>query len=285
MKQIPYIVVPTIRSKKFFKNFLDEWEEEFKGCHLIVVEDRKKKQLQSLLNSYEFESTIYDWRDIDRDLKDKSWIIPRQTDCVRSYGYYKAWQEDPLFIVTLDDDIKPQEKHIENFYKKLFLTEYQHRNFYNTMKDPHIPRGTMRESIGCDVAHGCWLNVPDLSAKEQIKNPLVSKRYHFNEGLVPRWSHFSMCGMNIAWKPEITKDMYFGLQGKNYPIDRFGDIWCGNHLTEQGYSVHTGEPFCTHNRASNIWSNLKKENQVNHIPDEYYIKLKEAREIWEGLFK
>jgi len=47
------------------------------------------------------------WEDIDRDLGEVSWIIPRRTDCIRSYGYLKAYQEFPDMVLTLDDDCYP----------------------------------------------------------------------------------------------------------------------------------------------------------------------------------
>jgi hypothetical protein len=298
---IPHVVIPTIRNEEHFEKFLKAWEEEFKGCHVIVVEDRPKKQLTKLMNKYVDTYTIYDWKDIDKDLGANAWIIPRQTDCVRSYGYYKAWQNKPLFIVTLDDDVEPQEKHIETFAKKLFYEKYQRPDFFNTVRGEMLfPRGTYPSMKGCDVVHGCWLNVPDLSAEEQIKFSWPSEEEDFNVGLIPRGAYFSMCGMNLAWKPEVTKDMYFGLQGKDYPIDRCGDIWAGYNITSKGYKVYSGSPMCTHTRASNVWSNLKKEKHAEKMsaifreqfltnPDflreeDYWNKLEDAYEIWSGLF-
>lgn len=308
---IPNIVIPTIRSVEFFKGFLLDWKEDFKGCHIIVIEDRKKKELKKLFEMDVFKELsydIYDWRDIDKDLGDKAWIIPRKSDCVRSYGYYKAWQNNPLFIVTLDDDVRPQASHIENFHFNLFQEEYAPENFYNTLRNTNeFPRGTYKGRVGCDVSHGCWLRVPDLSAEEQIKSNITgtepqSSRTWFNIGLIPKGAYFSMCGMNLAWKPHVTKDMYFGLQGGDYPIDRCGDIWAGYNITNKGYSVYTGYPMCTHTRASNVWSNLKKEENAeefsktmiwwlknktpcDNLGGSYLRDLSAAYKIWEGLFK
>ena len=305
-ENIPNIVIPTIRSEEFFEKFLDNWREEFRGCHIIVVEDREKKKLTRLLNQYEgiFTYDIYDWRDIDKDLGKDSWIIPRQTDCVRSYGYLKALQNKPLFIVTLDDDVKPIEGHIRTFANNLFYKKYQSREFFNTLINGKLPRGTYEDGLsGCDLVHGGWLGSPDLSAKEQTKESWKSKWLDFAKGLIPQGTYFSLCGMNIAWRPEITKYMYFGLQGNKYPIDRCGDIWCGYWLAKNKVRVYTGEPFCYHDRASNLWSNTVKEvnaEQMSYhflrwtkegMPEgvlhkkefEYWTKLKEAYSIWEGL--
>ena len=42
----PAIVIPTIRDESFFINFLRNWKDEFAGCHLIVIEDRKKQSIE-----------------------------------------------------------------------------------------------------------------------------------------------------------------------------------------------------------------------------------------------
>lgn len=303
---LPAIVVPTIRDKEHMVKFFNSWKEEFKGCVVHLVFDMKELPVWTREVEYDFPVILYCWKDIDNDLGDKTWIIPRKTDCVRSYGYWKAWQYKPLFIITLDDDVEPQHellnnrrRHIEQFYYQLFQASYPPNNFYNTLKDK-FPRGTYPMTTGCDVVHGGWVNVPDLSAEEQIKNSFVATDLDFNEGLIPQGVLFSMCGMNIAWKPEVTKHMYFGLQGNNHPIDRCGDIWCGYHLASKDIKVYTGKPYCVHTRASNVWSNLNKEKnaekmskeyseRINVYPDplpqgEYWDKLREAYNIWEGLF-
>lgn len=305
----PIIVIPTIRSEEVFTKFMDAWKQEFQGCHIIVVEDRKKKILDPLMSSYSgFTYEIFDWKDIDKDLKEKAWIIPRQTDCVRSYGYYKAWQQNPLFIVTLDDDVLPERyhkdifnnktTHIAQFYNNLFIKKYPNHNFYNTMKGNHLPRGTYIDSAGCDVSHGCWTNVPDFSAVEHSKNPYITVgKEAFNEGLVPKGAYVSLCGMNLAWKPFVTKHMYFGLQGGDYPIDRCGDIWCGYRLCKEGYKIYTGGPYCQHNKASNLWTNMKKEANAEEMSlqivdgepfwseEAYGHTLEKAEKVWESLFE
>jgi len=113
--------------------------------------------------------------------------------------------------------------------------------------------------------------------------------------------------------------MYFLLMGKDWPFDRFGDIWAGlfvkkicDHL---GYGVKSGEPLVEHQRASNVWVNLRKElpgYEVNEtlwqiidsivltketvkecykelakklpLNGDYWDKLKRAMVIWSELF-
>jgi len=301
MMSKPVVVVPTIRDEATVQAFVYQWINEFRGCKVIFVFDLPSvpkwfKRL-SLLGDF----VAYCHRDIDKDLGSDAWIIPRKTDCVRSYGFLKALELDPLFIVTLDDDTKPSmENHIEDFYSRLFQNEYPPSNFYNTLRGNDFPRGTYPSHKGCDVAHGGWLGVPDLSAEEQLERPFKSEAQHFNMGLVPKGSFFSMCGMNLAWKPGATRSLYFGLQGKDYPIDRCGDIWAGYKATIDGLSVHTGSPFVVHDRASNVWSNLEKEENaekmsacfedwashdmtIKYHPEDYWDKLAEAYKVWERL--
>ena len=128
-----------------------------------------------------------------------------------------------------------------------------------------------------------------------------------------------MCGMNLAFKAELAPIMYFLLMGKDWPYDRFGDIWCGvlakkicDHL---GYAVRSGQPLVDHQRASNVWENLRKEvaaYQINEtiwkdvdsvvltgtsfgdcyrelannltLPGDYWSKLRTAMQIWADLF-
>jgi hypothetical protein len=128
-----------------------------------------------------------------------------------------------------------------------------------------------------------------------------------------------MCGMNVAFRPEVVPAFYFLLMGRDYEYDRFGDIWAGilvkkicDHL---GYAVHSGEPAVSHQRASNVWANLRKEApglEVNEsfwqavdrvvltkttfgscyaelangldIEGDYWDKLRRAMGMWAGLF-
>lgn len=304
MGKVPHIVVPTIRDEEHLREFFNAWKDEFKGCVVHLIFDLPEVPEWYFANDFgDLQISVYDWSDIDGDLGDKAWIIPRRTDCVRSYGYWKAWQEDPLFIVTLDDDTKPSEPgHIQKFYQVLYGMNRAEEHFYNTLKDGlPAPRGTYGGLVGCDVAHGGWIGVPDYSGYTQAmsQSKITTSKEDFNSGTIPVGSLFSLCGMNIAWRPELTPFMYFGLQGGEYPIDRCGDIWCGYKLAKHKLIVHTGEPFVIHDRASNVWSNLVKEENakkmsttyIQHNFEEdveyrdYWLKLLEAENIWVSLFE
>jgi hypothetical protein len=137
---------------------------------------------------------------------------------------------------------------------------------------------------------------------------------------MPRGTYFPMSGMNLAFRPEIAPAMYFLLQGREWEFDRFDDIWAGvfvkkicDHLD---LAVASGEPLVEHKRASNVYSNLKKEaagieanelvwravdkvklegstvlecyvDLANKLPLEgaYWDRLREAMKLWAGLFE
>jgi hypothetical protein len=325
-KELIGIVVPSYRENSF-KQFVKGWTNTnlwYSKKNIIkndgqsgdivnfyLIEDNETKtfnipvEFKRMFNDFKH----YSHKEIKQQLDKDGWIIPFNTDCVRSYGYYKAWQNNPDMILTLDDDTKPEKPgHIQQHYKNLITVVDQSPFYYSTLKNLP-PRGLIKGESNIMISHGGWLKVPDLSAEEQLKRlsqtTNVDKNY-FNEGIVPKDTFFSMCGMNVAWKPELTKYMYFGLQNlEKYGIDRCGDIWAGFYAKkrmEENYPdgvAYTGEPYVIHDRASNIWNNMKKEKNAENytkafihgfvlktcdVKDEYFLKLKQAYEIWEKLF-
>lgn len=259
------IVVPTIR-ENCMRDFLAQWKEEFQNAHLIVVEDNPRRTFD--LSGFG-QLTHYCWEDIDGELGDSSWLIPRRTDCVRSYGYYKAWQMQPDMIVTLDDDCYPTTPGGRGF-----LAKHWERLNASGNDDAWVESGQGVRTRGIPyyqthrkwpvaLNHGMWLRVPDYDAPTQMLEARYPHTFTFSNITIPTGKFFPMCGMNVAFRPEVVPAFYFLLMGKNYEFDRFGDIWAGifvkkicDHL---GYAVHSGDPAVDHQRASNVWANLKKE--------------------------
>lgn len=312
------IVVPTIREDNI-KDFLSQWERQFEGIDVIVVEDNPEKSFD-LCDS---KAEHYSWAEIDMEFGKDAWIIPRRTDCVRSFGYYKAFLKKTDMIITLDDDCYPHENYpdfIDLHWKR--LQESCDESWISTV-DGVNPRGIpyYKRSRNSPVIlnHGLWYGVPDYDAPTQL---MASRRdflfTHINQ-TIAKGKYFPMCGMNVSWKPELTPAFYFLLMGRNYKYDRFGDIWTGviikkicDHL---GFAVNSGEPAIEHKRASNVWSNLQKEAPgliVNEdfwelidsivltkttvkecyrelaeklpLNDEYWEKTRKAMIVWSELF-
>lgn len=314
------IVVPTIR-ETLFAEFMSAWGDEFRNHHIIVVEDNPAKTFKIEGDNV----THYSHHEIDINLISDSWIIPRRTPCVRSYGIYKAWQMKPDMIVTMDDDCFPDmsggpfmathysmldnPSKVKAWCPTIKGVKARGYPYYNTLR-----------SVYCSISHGLWSGTADMDAATQLTSE-IQEAESFNT-VVPRRQYFTMCSMNLAFKPEMAPLMYFLLMGKGY-YDRFGDIWCGvfakkicDHL---GLYVHSGWPLVRHQRASNVWVNLRKEApglEVNENvwewidqlelqsstvkecykevaelvckwvdPSDYWQKLGKAMKIWVELFK
>ena len=259
------IVVPTIR-EEFILAFLDAWREPFSQSHIIIVEDNP---LRTIDFGKEPNVTHYAWADIDRELGTDSWIIPRRTDCIRSFGYFKAWQERPDMIVTLDDDCYPSDgrggEFLDHHRQRLFATGRSEA--WQTSAKDIATRGVPYYSLAREwpvvVNHGMWLGVPDYDAPSQLVRSRLAGSFAFENQTIPTGKYFPMCGMNLAFRADVVPALYFLLMGRDYEYDRFGDIWAGifvkkicDHL---GYAIHSGEPAVSHQRASNVWANLRKE--------------------------
>lgn len=256
----PAIVIPTNRDEIMIFNFLNAWKEEFRDCIVYLIQDREKKIKFPIWD--EFELKTFDWKDIDKELGIKN-PIPKKSSAIRSYGFFKAWQDDALFIISLDDDCRP--------YTKDFVREHWRKlnQKVNPFMIPTLNNGmdirgfiddkNMLWKTGINM--GGWINNPDFSAQQTINyGKYQLDEYDFNNTVVPKGAFYSLCGMNFAFKTELVPLMYFP---KTKNIDRYDDIWCGflskEILDRFNYAVKIGPPFIEHTRASNLWTNLNKE--------------------------
>ncbi|TMB89798.1 MAG: hypothetical protein E6J37_02710 [Chloroflexi bacterium] len=272
------IVVPTIREPGI-RYFLERWEDEFTGHRVIVVEDNPEP-------TFKLPGWVehYCWAHIDRALGDRAWIIPRRSDCVRSFGYYLAAQAPCDFVLTLDDDCYPEAGYQPSFLQLVQTaldTTWDDDRWWNTLDGPVIPRGypydIRKRKLPTAVHHGLWSNVADLDARTQLRLPDFRLEPATAVQRVPHGRFFPMCGMNLAFRPAMIPALYFLLMGRHrdgspWPFDRFGDIWAGvivkriaDHL---GFAISSGAPSVLHSRASNPDVNLQKETPgypVNEI--------------------
>ncbi|HZS13170.1 MAG TPA: hypothetical protein VFC09_01100 [Candidatus Dormibacteraeota bacterium] len=262
------IVVPTIRETSL-ADFLRRWEPEFRGLEVIVVEDNPEP-------TFDVPDWVrhYSWADIDATLGGDAWIIPRRSDCVRSFGYLMAYRSGIDVAITLDDDCYPESEYSPSYLSQFHAAlaqEWPSDRWWNTLEDV-FPRGvpyTVREvKSTVAVHHGLWSNVPDLDARTQMRMPDYRLPPARGVQRVPTGAFFPMCGMNLAFRREFIPAMYFLLMGQSasgerWPFDRFGDIWAGifvkkiaDHL---GFAITSGSPSVHHSRASNVDANLAKE--------------------------
>ncbi len=281
------VVIPTIRNL----DFLESWGDEFRDCIGIIVEDHAQKEIQTPTKYFK-KVYHYNWTDVDKELGNDSWIIPRINAGIRSYGFLKSYQLGADITLTLDDDcypIKGQEflkQHLENLSLSApedWFPTYPHRKYCYTRGFPYGVRNK-REVV---ISHGLWKGVLDLDAPTQLLNLdlKVPVSFDFLE-FVPIGYFFPMCSMNLAFKTKITPIMYFPLMGesplgKPWGYDRFDDIWAGifakkivDHL---GLAVVNGSPFVMHERASNVFKNLQTEAGGIEVNENFFKKVDRAK--------
>lgn len=298
------LVIPTIR-ENCFNDFVKRWSDIglFDHVDLMVMEDNPDRTIDvhhtDLHDDGRADKLHYSWLDINLVLGEKEWIIPRRSDTVRSFAYYMAWKQGYKYILTLDDDCYPPTDSDGLRYKgegfvKEHLKQLQGRGrWFNTLNSVK-PRGIPFYNIGKNdkvvLNHGLWTNVLDYDAPYQLANP-IKEEFSFDNRIVPAGSYFPMCGMNVMWDAKITVLMYHLLMGRRkamlpgisdvdkdglvkLPFDRFGDIWCGvlmkkvlDHLRLQ---ASTGMPYVRHERASNPFTNLKKEANGIEVNEDFW---------------
>lgn len=284
------LVIPTIREKSF-NDFISRWKAIglFDHVDLFVMEDNP-------IRSFEIPTDLgcswrhFCWEDIEKELGEKSWIIPRRSDTVRSFGYLIAAYNGYKYVLTLDDDCYPplEEDGLQYVSGGAFVNEHIKQlegrtkwfNTLNSVKPRGIPFYNVGKNEDVIVNHGLWTNVLDYDAPYQLANP-IPEEFSFDNRIVPSGFYFPMCGMNVMWKGGATVLMYHLLMGKmvrrgegpidpkdgisleKLAFDRFGDIWCGIFMKKIAdlarRQVSTGMPYIRHERASNPFTNLKKE--------------------------
>ena len=313
------VVVPTIREANIVA-FLDAWADELGDAEVFVVEDNPEPTFSVARERVRH----FTWRDVDADLADHAWIVPRRTDCVRCYGFWRAWWEGPDAIVTLDDDCFPSEPGFLDAHTAALAGAGAEEAWVSTVRGlpprgiPYRETARRRPVL---MNHGLWHTVPDYDAVTQLIAPRLEERSRCEpiQQTIPAGKYFPLSGMNVAFRPEAVPALYFLLMGKDQPYDRFGDIWAGLFLKRiadhLGYAVTSGSPVIQHKRASDVWANLRKESPglpVNEVlwdaidravltsrtvagcyreladaleaSDAYWHRLKEAMRIWASLF-
>jgi hypothetical protein len=281
------------------RRWLEAWRENLWDSRVILVEDSKVKTFDLDTSGYSaFEH--YAWDDIDRDLGNNSWIVPRRTSAIKSYGFLKA-RGDRTW--TLDDDCFPEPARGHgylNIMNRVFEATGYDDPWFNTMRYTGLyPRGypyDIRHEKYTAVHHGLWSNIPDLDGVTALENPSFRAISTHTVEYVPYGKLFPMCGMNLAFETYMLPAMYFMLQGHErvraydqpinrigltkLPFDRFDDIWAGlfvKRITDHlGYAVTTGAPSIVHTKESDPQMRVEKEAPGIEVHEKLWRHVAEA---------
>ena len=245
----------------------------FERHKLIIVQDGDPSRVVKIPEGFNYE--LYNRNDIERILGKRAECISFKGSACRCFGFLVSKAK---YVYTIDDDCFVAEDPQGN---KINALEQHLRNistpstpfFFNTLYDPFAQgsdfvRGypfSLREGVETVVSHGLWLNIPDYDAPTQLVKPAERNTRYVNAVMtVPKGSLFPMCGMNLTFNREVIGPaMYFGLMGHGQPLGRYDDMWAGwctkvicDHLS---LGVKTGLPYIWHSKASDPFTNLKKE--------------------------
>lgn len=284
------VVVPTIREECAVK-WVEEWKDDLRDARVIIVEDNPEATFR--LPGVEH----YSWRDIDAELGQDAWIIPRRTSACRSYGFLKALEGDADYIWTTDDDCYPEDARKGRYAELLKLnfgevtSDDVMNGWWNTISSSGLyPRGYPYDIRGRSrpvmVHHGLWSNIPDLDGITQLANPDFRLNPSYFSEVVPEKALFPFCIMNVTFRREAAPLLYMLLMGKDpkgdpWGFDRFDDIWGGvmmkkvaDHL---GWAVTSGSPSVHHSRASDPHRNAELEAPGMKAHEEFWRLMEAAR--------
>lgn len=275
------VVVPTNRPEKF-KEFYAAWEPLFMDhdVTLYIIEDGPSKSDFEINIDYEH----YCWED-----KIPS-FIPQRTDMIRSYGFYKVYQDNlelmkegvECYTLTLDDDVLPIGDPIAE-YEEVFKNGSVFSEFLSVgaMTSSGLEmRGFPyqdRKRAEVAVQYGGWRGVLDYDAATQLAVPKKDETFMDIVMPVPTGAAATCCIMNTAFNTAYTPIMW-QLPMLDGRYNRVGDIWSGlfikKTIDQLGVvMVINGKASVEHRRASDPYNSLKKEAPSVDINDELWYSL------------
>lgn len=286
------IVVPSIRPESLeifmqkWKTLVDKWKAE-----LIIVEDGEEPYVKSIGKI----NRVFSQKEVMGGYED---LIFNKNDGVRNLGFAFVHKMLPEveFLYTLDDDVYPNSndpiaEHMDILEKKVPVSWISTASEY--MRG--FPYG-IRDEAEVVLSHGVWEGVKDYDAATQLVNGNLDVTFY--KGPIPKGVYYPMCIMNVMFHKKVLPWMYQAPMGYKVGIDRFADIWSGivskRAIDEQGWAAVTGYSTIFHSRASNVFTNLKKESTgllANETfwqkdPDDPYFKLyAEKLKRWQEFLK
>lgn len=253
------IIVPTIRPEQYTK-FLEAWQPLFEKYNvmLFTVHDGKKPTVE-MKDYFTDVTTTMSIKDIMGEYQD---TIFNFNSGVRNVGFAAAYTFfRPDMYMTLDDDEVPIGDPIKDHWDALSMKVPVSWMKVGSEYTRGFPYG-IRDEAQVVLSHGVWEGFADWDAPTQLVDG--NKEIDFYKGPIPKGVYYPMCIMNIAFREEALPYIYQPPQGEKAGIWRFDDIWSGvlskREIDKNGWAVVTGYSRTLHQRASNVWKNLKYES-------------------------
>ncbi len=268
MKKTIAVVVPTIRPS-LLKSFEKAWMSLFEKHNIeyIVVADGDTPAILHKNDSTNIK------RNVPEGL-----VQHHYTGVVNlGYAYIAQNLPDVEYIMTFHDDETPIgdpiQDHIDALNMRVPISWFSTtiiRSSTDYMRG--FPYG-VREEAPVMFSHGVWKGIPDWDAPTQL-HANKKKPIQFYRGPIPKGSLFPLCGMNLAFRRAALPYVYFAPVAEYKGAERFDDIWGGIELKkdfdEMNWAVVTGYAQVMHNRASDVFQNLKKESTGILMNENYW---------------
>lgn len=301
------VVVPSIR-EECWKQFWNAWTKQFDQhrCNVIRVIDGEDPTARIERIQYRKAPVQIhqEFKLSDEPEQELRKLICNYSPACRNYGFFLAEKFfKSKFIMTFDDDCLPWldtiQSHLDALKMKASLKWFETA----TVRMRGFPISQWRNSP-VKVSHGGWSKVPDLDAPSQLILG-TDVEYQIKKGIVPYGIHFPFCGMNVAFRREVLPYMYYAPVHKFEGAQRFDDIWCGLYLKramdDLGWGIASGYAMVEHDRASDVFKNLKQEAvglEINEtlwdgieddlVPEEHAVffdDYRDKRDAWEDIIK
>lgn len=281
------VVVPSIRIAESIPAFMNAWWDLF---------DKHQVELILIDDTGDIPQVIHNGE--NKELQ--SDLVSNKCAGVRQLGflYIAKYLPDVEYIFTTDDDCfpigDPIQDHIDQLNRKVPIS------WLSTSTNAYMrgfPYG-VREEVPVMLSHGVWENTPDYDAPTQLLMPKEFKPTYY-KGVIPKGIFFPMCGMNIMFRREVLKYVYFSPVGTFRGAERFDDIYFGilfiQKMAELNYGIVSGYARVNHLRASNVFNSLEKEAVgIKHNeefwknPEEYdghpfFKEFREKTKLWYNL--
>jgi len=226
-----------------------------KGC-FIVVPWVHEQERDLFLKEWHID-IVPDWLILQHD--------KYKVGCgaTKNLGIQKAINMGAEIVTVLDGDCFPSDEAItllDLMDRHCEALRPQNVGLYETVTTPPS-RGTpyMELDVSMPVAAsmGFWLDIGDYCAVRQLAFNKLSMQYNRK---VMYGRYFSLCGMNLAFKPNDW------LPWCNFiDVSRFDDIWMGwlwqREAYRRGYCFNLNGPMVRHSRQSNVWKSLQDETK------------------------
>lgn len=285
------VVVPTIESRKeIFDKFMYRWQPYFvlHEVRFITVLDGDKPKVRC---------------------DDQPWMTPKEVmgkyeSCLSNFNagirnlgfaYIAKYLPEVDMILTLDDDCLPVKNPIQDHIDALNMRvptswmstavgEYMRGFPYNIRNEAEVV-----------LSHGVWEGVADWDAPNQLINGSY-RPVEFYKGPIPNGVLFPVCAMNMAFKPKLLPYIFQAPWALG--IHRFDDIFAGitakRAIDTEGWAAVSGYARIHHDRASDVFTNLKNEapgielNETYFLGNEdheYFKIYKEKLNTWQSYLK